>query len=301
MESPFFILQPDLFTGSSLDAMRTSLDALAFGHAVVDPEDYGKGHAAVEMAIDRIAGEVHVATGGNPGGRPVLAMVSVQVAARLSNIPAEPLLFWHPSTYRQSLYTARYGAWMLNSDQVFVPWREFARRRDQWRRMFGNRVFVRSDSGQKTLAGQVFPTNDADEWTHLIRASDKTTGVMDDTLVGVSSAKPIDGFSRFKEVEWRCWVADGQVFAWSPYAWEGTPSREDAPLPDDCRYVAEAATRRMDNMDDVMVIDVCRSNGKAAIVEINAASTSGVYDVDPHALASRMGIVATRRWKDLFG
>jgi len=231
-------------------------------------------------------------------GRPVVAMATLQMARRLlapEHRGLVPGVFLNPDRFRQSHYAARLGDLLLNDDQVFLPWGEFVRRGRAWLDAPQGRsgvVFVRPDSGFKTFAGQ---TLDVSRLAAEAAALDAVSGVTAETLVGVSAPKEVH------PIEWRFWIVDGAVAAAAPYSWEDRSGAPAEPPAEVAALAAEVASRPW-QVDRAYVADVVVASGRGArLVEINSASTSGVYGVDLGRLLPALGAAAEDEWRLVSG
>ncbi|HEY6437772.1 MAG TPA: ATP-grasp domain-containing protein, partial [Ignavibacteriaceae bacterium] len=131
----------------------------------------------------------------------------------------------------------------------------------------GDRFFVRPNSGLKTFPGQVLDLSNPT----TIKVTQKTYHIPSETLCWCSPEKYVD------PTEWRVWINRGEVLAWTPYSWDQEP--EWSPLPESVRNIAEAMSKNPWQPDLAYVVDVGVSNGDAFLMELNAASTSGLYNV----------------------
>lgn len=225
---------------------------------------------------------------------PTIGMVTVQMARAIhsNHQRFRPGVFWHPTAYSVTSYVPWFGHLMLNDDMVWVPFGQFARRgADAWRRMFGgSAVFIKPDGGGKVFTGQEIPFDGFHDAVHALMES---SGVTLEMLIGVCRSKPIDG-----DLEWRFWLGEAGVAASSPYSWKDVPL---APPPPEVVAVAEGmaewcADERNRAPDRVFVADMCLSDGRARLVEINAASTSGVYHADVGAIFEALNSAAMREF-----
>lgn len=223
------------------------------------------------------------------GDEPVVALVSTQLARRLrATRPWVPGVFWHPETYAQHHWSAHFGAWMLNADQVFLPWAEVLRRRAHWARTWpGPGIFIRPSSGQKLFTGQVLRFG---AWDDEVRAFTATYRVDPEVLVGVSAAKELGPF------EWRFWIANRQVVAESAYSWTHA---ETPPAPAACCHLAHTLAQHPWQPDRAWVLDLTLHDGQARVVEINAASCSGLYAADLDALLAGLAQAAQQEHDDM--
>lgn len=138
----------------------------------------------------------------------------------------------------------------------------------------GGRLFVRPDSGLKPFPGCSIKVCDFDDVSRLV-LSETGARVEPERLVCVSPFVALD------EVEWRFWIVERKVVAFSPYSWERDVPRPLEPPPQAfelARRLAEAPWQP----DVAYVADVVSraDDGSYLLNEINAASTSGLYDVE---------------------
>lgn len=131
-------------------------------------------------------------------------------------------------------------------------------------------VFVRPDSAFKPFSGRVVP-RDA-----LSPAALDFGFYFDDLKLPIilAPAVPIDA-------EWRFVVVGGQVVAGCAYQAVGRSGAQGA-VPAEARAVAEAAGGRLNQ--PAVVVDVCRSAGRYALVEYNLFSGADLYDCDVDAV-----------------
>lgn len=127
-------------------------------------------------------------------------------------------------------------------------------------------VFIRPDAATKPFPGQVLDLADPRELAMLMRVC----GLAPELLVWLSPVQDI-------EQEWRVWVVNRKVVAWSPYSW--TVEQPWYDLPADVRQVAEQVAAQPWQPDIAYVVDIAETRRGARFLEFNAASTSGLYQV----------------------
>jgi len=216
---------------------------------------------------------------------PTIGLVTIQVARHIHANPQHfrPGVFWHPTAYAQTSWAPFFGHLMLNDDMVWLPFAEVVRRgAATWQRLFGGEaLFLRPDAGHKAFVGQTLPF---DGFAEAVHALDATSGVTSTTLVGICRPKPIDA-----AMEWRFWLGEGGVATSSPYSWEEDAALVAAP-PEVLALADEMAAWCADEMhwtpDRLFVADFCLSAGRPRLVELNAASCSGIYRADLGALTA---------------
>ena len=234
-----------------------------------------------------------------PSDRPVLALVTLQMASRMRHSDHRDLVpgvFFYPDRFRQSHYTAHLGSFMANQDQVFVPWAEFVRRGVSWidtPQGRSGRVFVRPDSGFKVFTGQMLPMSTLAQEVHSLET---LSGVVAETMVGVSSPKDFD------PIEWRFWIVDGGVAAVSAYSWDedalaALPDRR-APSSEAVRLAEEIARHRW-QIDRAYVADIATGSFGPRLLEVNSVSCSGLYDADLTVLFPALAALAVDEWRQV--
>jgi len=134
-------------------------------------------------------------------------------------------------------------------------------------------LFVRPDSGLKLFTGFVLDITPADSWEEIYRAIYQEAHPADRTMVCLSLARDLE------PTEWRFWIVNRQVVASSPYSWEGPVPWSAPPL--GAQAVAELMAANPWQPDLAFVVDVVQTKDdqKFWLNEINAASTSGIYNV----------------------
>lgn len=222
-----------------------------------------------------------------------LALTTLQDAKLLlkKDYPSSPWLFYHPSHYAVSYWSARLPAHInyLNRHGVFLPAATLATH-PLLKSLVGedNKVFIRPDSGNKVFTGfdLVAGNTFEQEFNHhmLFVKPDP------ETLCYVAPYKKIDC------VEWRFWICEHQVVASTPYSWADTidPTIE---LPASIAHAAQELAQSDFQLDYAYVADfVLDTKGNACLIEVNAASTSGVYSVDLQKLLPALRSTAIREY-----
>ena len=95
-----------------------------------------------------------------------------------------------------------------------------------------------------------------------------------DQLCFLASAKKIN------PIEWRFWIFNNQIITYTPYTWD----EEFLILPKDCPLpiLAQAEKLAKSNFspDLIYCADFVLYENDGYLIEVNAASTSGVYEAD---------------------
>lgn len=139
------------------------------------------------------------------------------------------------------------------------------------------KLFVRPDSGLKTFPGIAIDCREQQitSWADFHEALCREfRHIPPETMVCIASGREIH------PIEWRFWVVDRKVVASTPYAWEGSPCWNTPP--DEALDIAQSVAEQEWQVDVAYVVDVVQAlHGDRSFYlnEINAASTSGLYNV----------------------
>jgi hypothetical protein len=145
-------------------------------------------------------------------------------------------------------------------------------------RMFGERVFVRSDSNFKHFAAASLDAADAPRFADARRAHW-------DELVVVSEV--IDPGEEF-----RCFCRDGRAFCHSAY-----PREPWGPAPPEVVAFAEGAARRILEAGgpNMVTVDVGAGRDRMRLIEVGGVNSWGLYGSDPDAFIAAMEAEALAR------
>lgn len=159
---------------------------------------------------------------------------------------------------------------LLNSDYIFLPWRELRRSKDFVLNVFKGDVFVRPDSGYKPFTGFVLRE---DDWDYELNAQEQTSSVMHNSHILISSAKKI-------YAEYRFVIAGRKVVTGSQYHQNGE-TVESAILDPVAIELAEfVAKYPWWQLDVCYTCDIGITDAGPKIVEINSFSSAGLYKCD---------------------
>lgn len=230
-----------------------------------------------------------------PGSR-VCAMTTIQDAKALSGKPGVRLFFdnagygvssWMPLLPK--------GVEALGKGGVFMPFGMARSIGDGLRSALGGAdggVFIKPNDGMKAFPGVVVPGG--------VGFEEGLNGVLmrfpsDATLCFLAPAK------RVPKEEWRFWIVGGKVVARSPYSWSEDEKQGALSAPAVCEEAAQRlAASGWQAPDGAYVADFCETTDGAALVEINAASTSGVYKADVAAVVTALTAALEHELSDDF-
>jgi len=215
---------------------------------------------------------------------------------------------WNPGTYcslpnfKCSKYYAYYYKYLLNREYLMMPLAQLINevpylvdRLNTYCKQF----FIRPDRGDKPFAGIVLKQNEitSDNLGYGFYHEDM------DLLVLVSEAIS----NEFMLKEWRFFVTKDKVLAGSQYKING----ELEVSPEYEQGAWDFAQKILDEVDwvpdPIFVMDICKvgiSENKNIsdyyLLELNAASTSGLYDCDVKPIVKEMSELAYNEWKEIY-
>ena len=191
--------------------------------------------------------------------------------------------------FKCSKYFTYYGEHLINKDYTMMPLQEVLRQKDLVLKTFGKdgKIFVRPDSGFKYFTGKVL---NADEITlkgfeHGFYYKDTSI------LVVVSSPKEI-------QAEWRFVVAEKEVISGCIYQSQNIPCKEAESYTDAARDFAKKIVLNDWQPEIIYTIDICLSDTKLYVLELNAFSTSGLYVCDLKPIIKKASELAIMEWKE---
>jgi hypothetical protein len=97
--------------------------------------------------------------------------------------------------------------------------------------------------------------------------------------------------------EWRLVIAGDEIVAGSQYRDTGAiVTNPDCPV-HVTEYVNDVLRRVAWRPDSLFVMDVCESDDRLHVLELNSFSCSGFYDCDAAAIVRAASAAAEREWK----
>ncbi len=183
-----------------------------------------------------------------------------------------------------STYFAYFGTYLLNQPYAIMPGVEAIRQRDWLFSAFGggDEVFARPTGCHKLFVGRCI---------HRESFASALSPTRYDPATQVVIAAP-------REIgrEWRLVIIGDRVIAASQYAEDGTKSIA-AGCPDDVRdFVAGMLSAVSWRPDPIFMVDVCESDGRLWLVELNSFSSSWLYRCDFAEVVRKASELAVRQW-----
>jgi hypothetical protein len=190
-----------------------------------------------------------------------------------------------PARLDCTAYFAHFGKFLLNDHYAIMPGVEAVRQQDWLFEVLGrhDEVFARPTGCHKLFTGRCIFRDD-------FASALSPTRYDPATLVLVAAPREI---AR----EWRLVVAGDRMVATSQYAVEGSKCVEPG-CPDEVRAYAEAMLAEVRwRPGPLFMIDVCESEGKLRLVELNGFSTSWLYACDLEAVVAQASKLALQEWE----
>lgn len=173
-----------------------------------------------------------------------------------------------------------------------LPMMEILRKREQIFNQFGidDTIFIRPNSGAKTFTGQTVHLEFLDKEFQLF---ENYAGKSLDRIIAViSSPKVIDR-------EWRCVASKGKIIAYSQYRSKNNLDIKRGISYNALKLAIKIAEEKW-QPDKVYTIDICESNGKCSMLEINSFSCSGLYDSDMKKVVKEVSKIAVDEWEEYY-
>ena len=220
------------------------------------------------------------------GGRPVLQDDCVISYSSFPFAYAVKQKGWNPGSWSDvdnlacTTYYAYFGRYLLNQHYAILSGVEAVRQSDFWFDVFGRneQLFARPDSVEKLFTGRC--VNKEGFAAALAPARYNPA-----TLVVIAPPQTIGR-------EWRLVVAENSVVAASQYMVDGKLNVARG-CPDEVTACAEEILQNVSwRPDPIFMMDVCETNGRLRLLELNSFSCSGLYECDLAAVVTAASQVA---------
>lgn len=248
------------------------LHTAVFGQRIVDAFNY----------LDDLGDQVQIVSGASLtvdpvpliDAQPALAITTLQDARRQSGHfggRCTPWLFYNENDYSVTRWMSRLeiSIPVLNRGGIFVPYGLLSAVPASVLRSLAmdGKIFIKPDKGHKSFVGQSFTIQHFHE---EIKQGLGNLNLDPDVMCFLA------GYRELKEIEWRFWIINREVVAWSPYSWDGEICWSMAP--NTILNLAKLVAGNDWQPDLAYVVDIIETaDGSVFVNEINAASTSGVY------------------------
>ena len=218
----------------------------------------------------------------------VIAYGSIEFIQSVRNRTAWiPGVWFDPQMFKCSRYYAYLGSYALNNQYIFLPLEELRRQKDYIFRLLGNKdgeIFIRPDSSLKEFTGHVAHYDDFEQ--KLQRMS--YGKIEKHLLVMVSKVTSI-------QEEYRFIVANGKILDGCTYMVNGEHDEREG-YPQEAFDMAKAIADEEWRPAPVYVVDICLSNGKYYLMEINAFNSSGNYRLNLEKIVPVVNEIAEAEW-----
>jgi hypothetical protein len=181
------------------------------------------------------------------------------------------IAFENPQWFQYSYYSHFFGEELLNSDYIILPAKEINRLKFQTLCRIGKdcKIFVRPNSGYKIFTGQVLDILDIEKFSEEYKHD----------LIVIAEPVEITG-------EWRFVVSqEREVLGGSLYRFQDNNVSVAAYPPKMLDYLKAIIKDLPEFPNPLLTIDVASINDKKyKIIECNAFSTSGLYEIKPEPI-----------------
>lgn len=182
-----------------------------------------------------------------------------------------PGVIYDPDTFHFTAWRDNWGAAnLINGEAEVCRFGRIPGVSKAW----GDRVFIRPAQDLKTFTGCVMDLPDLWAWQERVATGEKSIEAQELTSETPVIIAPVKTITR----EWRTWIVDGKLVAYSQYAERGKRVRRRY-TPWDVRRFAERLASYWQPAP-AFVLDVGEVDGRLGLVEINTINSSGIYDAD---------------------
>jgi hypothetical protein len=187
-----------------------------------------------------------------------------------------------PENLDCTTYFAHFGRFLLNQQYAILPGVEAIRMQDWLFSVFAedNQIFARPAGCHKLFTGRRIPRESFADALAPTRYDPAT-------LVVIASPRPIGR-------EWRLVVAAGRVIAASQYARAGERAVSKGCPDETVAFAENMLTEVRWRPDPVFMLDVCESDARLWLVELNGFSCSWLYACDPAPVVATVSELASR-------
>lgn len=215
----------------------------------------------------------------------VLFLGTINTAKWLQLNRPDFVVWLNAPEYKCSSYYPYFEGLLLNSDYVFLPKKSIDVRsiRGTIKEVFkSDRIFIRPDSGLKGFTGQVFDFSaNNHQW------SKESIGMHWREMVVLASPKDIEKEFRFVCTEQGEIISGCQYLSTNPLDTNTTATKEAW---DKCKEVLDSSYFP----DPMFTVDICCSNGKYYLLELNGFCTAGLYDDNLTKIISKASELALK-------
>jgi hypothetical protein len=174
----------------------------------------------------------------------------------------------------------------FNNDFIYLPFGSLIEKKKNLREIFGDKIFIRPDSGFKSFTG--FDV-ELDKLETEIDSLKQRKNPMSHEMCLIAKSKPI-------LAEYRLVICNGKVVTGSQYRWDGKMDIRIDVHSDAWSFAESAVARAKWQLDTCYVVDIFLSNDGPKIGEFNSFSISGLYNCDVDAIVKEISNAALNEW-----
>lgn len=153
---------------------------------------------------------------------------------------------------------------LLNGECIFLTFDQIKNSKNMIKNIFGNNIFLKSNSGFKKMTGNDF---DIDNFEYYMELIENTQSISPNTLMLVSKKRNIDREFRFV-------ICNRTIIGATEYSWDKDCTNI---IPNSCYNLINKFLKLNFDIDDIYTVDVCLSDEVPYILELNSFSCAGLY------------------------
>jgi hypothetical protein len=173
---------------------------------------------------------------------------------------------WHDQyLFDYSYFSSKLKPYLFNKDQIYMPFCFLQDFLDTYRK---DSLFIRSNSGDKTIPGQIINTNEK----NIISTLKQLYHVQDETMIVLSSTKNITQETRF-------WISNNKVIGISNYSWG---ENKYSFIPEKSKQLADVIVNLENQIAPFYVLDIAydQPTNESFVLEANSLHSSGFYSAN---------------------
>jgi hypothetical protein len=267
--NPIWILQSNIFTDNH-EQLKQSLTKLGVEYKTHKYTPFWGDESWKELVTEN---------------RPVVFYGSLNFAQQIKKQSA-----WYPGVYcdldqlKCSSYYQKFNRHMLNSDYWMLPFGDLKNKMSQIRDCFGERVFIRPDSGFKVFTGKDVYIGDIPDF------------VKSNTTVSPNEICLVCSYRGISE-EYRTIICDGEVVTGSRYM--SNFKHDEGECPKEVLTFANNVVECVE-FDEPYALDVAVTSNGMLILELNSFSCAGFYKCDLDEIVGQVSKKAVNDWKAVY-
>ena len=265
-----WLIEQDVFYEGFLPALTKALDKVGSEYRIVKYQPFESG------TFDEFGPDECVMVYGS------INLVR-QIQRTKSWVPGS---FCTWDNYKCSKYYPKFYNLLLNAQCSWMPMSYLLHKQSE-SGMY-KRVFLRPDDGEKTFTGGVFSLTDFDENFYFLGPAIEADTI--NTLVLMARPREITR-------EWRFFVSGEEVITGSQYRERSElyyKTCENGEAFDFARSIARVSYKP----DPIFSVDVCESEGKLYLLELNCFSCAGFYASDLDKLVESVNLTAHKIFEE---